>query len=153
MSEELKPGMHKCTVCNRAFELRKENRYTTEAKKTTALSMLVMGTDSVLYDAVDCPYCGCQQILHVRERAFAEVTSETDCEEAPEELCEKCQNCVNKDKYQDEEPCCDCDPRGEAEGFEPLKKCGDCAIAGESCNGCVAQNKFTPKESKSGKNK
>jgi hypothetical protein len=40
-------------------------------------------------------------------------------------MSEECQNCVNKDKYQDEEPCCDCDPQREAEGFEPLKKCRD----------------------------
>ena len=122
MSEELKPGMHKCTVCSRVFELRKENRYIAEAKKTTSLLMLATGTDSVLYDTVDCPYCGCQQILHARERVFVEEASIVDCEGEPEELCEKCQECANKDRYQDEEPCCDCDPRGDAEGFVQREK-------------------------------
>lgn len=122
MSEELKVGMHKCTVCNREFELKGENHYITEARRATGLAVLIGSTETALYDTVDCPYCGCQQILHVREKVFVENNFDVECEEEPEELCEKCQECANKDKYQDEEPCCDCDPRGDAKGFVQREK-------------------------------
>ena len=35
-----------------------------------------------------------------------------------DELYDKCQTCVNKVKYQDDVPCCDCDPAGKASGYE-----------------------------------
>ena len=37
---------------------------------------------------------------------------------AADELHDKCQTCVNKVKYQDDVPCCDCDPAGKASGYE-----------------------------------
>lgn len=47
------PGVTKCDVCKKDFELLSDNRYTTS----------VMGLE---FDAFDCPHCGCQNRLGVR---------------------------------------------------------------------------------------
>lgn len=39
-----------------------------------------------------------------------------------DELHDKCQTCVSKVKYQDDTPCCDCDPKNGAEMYEPEAK-------------------------------
>lgn len=39
-----------------------------------------------------------------------------------DEICEKCKTCVHKVKYQDDVPCCDCDPKNDAEMYEPEPK-------------------------------
>ena len=35
-----------------------------------------------------------------------------------EGMCDKCTSCIHKANYQDEPPCCDCDPAGKASGYE-----------------------------------
>lgn len=36
-----------------------------------------------------------------------------------DELHDKCKTCIHKTKYQDDTPCCDCDPKNGAEMYEP----------------------------------
>lgn len=36
-----------------------------------------------------------------------------------DELHDKCKTCMHKEKYQDDTPCCDCDPKNDAEMYEP----------------------------------
>ena len=43
-------------------------------------------------------------------------------EDSVNELHDKCQTCVNKVKYQDDVPCCDCDPAGKASGYKRGKE-------------------------------
>ena len=54
-------GFIHCKICKWRFELKKPNRYT--AVKTESFFPL----KSVLYDAFDCPHCGCQNIVGIRE--------------------------------------------------------------------------------------
>lgn len=49
-----------CKVCGNKFELKKENRYTASRRE----SIFCIPT---YYDAFDCPVCGCQNIVGVRE--------------------------------------------------------------------------------------
>ncbi len=39
-------------------------------------------------------------------------------EDSVNELHDKCKTCIHKTKYQDDVPCCDCDPAGKASGYE-----------------------------------
>lgn len=54
-------GFIHCKICKRRFELKKPFRYV--AVKTESIFPL----KSVLYDAFDCPHCGCQNIVGIRE--------------------------------------------------------------------------------------
>lgn len=50
--------MH-CEVCNHTLDIRKENVYTTRTMAT------IFGPKEE-WDATDCPYCGCQNLLKIR---------------------------------------------------------------------------------------
>lgn len=54
---------HTCNVCGHKYELKAENRYTACQNK----GLSEMFVPAVLYDAFDCPKCGCQNIVGVRE--------------------------------------------------------------------------------------
>ena len=58
--------MRKCSVCGRRFRLLANNRYEV-ADSPVGLEGLTRGT--VYYNAFDCPYCGCQNIVGVVEKA------------------------------------------------------------------------------------
>lgn len=65
--------MAKCVVCNKDFELIKENRYTSRDECRTGISAIAGGSEETLYDTFDCPYCGCQNIIQKRKRQCSEV--------------------------------------------------------------------------------
>ena len=52
----------KCKICNKEFELLKENRYMVTNKNVKGITS---GLTSA-FDAFDCPYCGCQNIVSDR---------------------------------------------------------------------------------------
>lgn len=58
--KKIVPGMMTCDVCGRDFPLVAERRYTAES------GLCSMGA---VYDAIDCPHCGCQNVLQLRYRA------------------------------------------------------------------------------------
>lgn len=45
-----------CNVCNCIFDINKGNTYQTKVENTFFNSVNI-------YDATDCPYCGCQNLL------------------------------------------------------------------------------------------
>lgn len=56
----------KCNVCGKRFKLLAKNRYEIVKRPEGALGGL---TASVKYfNAFDCPYCGCQNIVSVVEK-------------------------------------------------------------------------------------
>lgn len=57
--------MRKCGVCGRRFRLLAKNRYEV-VKSPVGLNCLTQGT--IYYNAFDCPYCGCQNIVGVVEK-------------------------------------------------------------------------------------
>lgn len=77
------PGMKTCCVCGRDFPLLVENRYTArDPEKSDTLASLVSPTEVDLFDAMDCPHCGCQNILQTRKREcldnYCELTEEVE---------------------------------------------------------------------------
>lgn len=57
----------KCNVCGFGFEATKERHYI--ARDTSKLGLAALsGEEAILFDAFDCPYCGCQIISQERKR-------------------------------------------------------------------------------------
>ena len=54
----------KCKVCGKRFALAKENKYEI-VKEPTGLGVLTEQTK--IYEAFDCPRCGCQNIVNIKE--------------------------------------------------------------------------------------
>lgn len=64
-----------CKVCKKFFIPRKENKYTI-VKAPVGLSALTEQTK--IYEAFDCPRCGCQNIVNVREGITNELIPTSD---------------------------------------------------------------------------
>ena len=56
--------MPKCKVCNKKFKVDRKNVYSVTSC-AQGLGFLVDPTITKM-DAIDCPFCGCQQILSTR---------------------------------------------------------------------------------------
>lgn len=61
--------MRKCNTCGKRFRLLAKNRYEV-VKSSVGFNCLTQGT--TYYNAFDCPYCGCQNIVGVVEKRKAE---------------------------------------------------------------------------------
>lgn len=66
-------GMTTCKICERDFALIAEDHYIARGENKTGLAALAGNTESNLYDAINCPHCGCQMILQERKRPFVET--------------------------------------------------------------------------------
>ena len=76
-------GVWTCEVCGREFALMHENRYTARNSEVSALYATFANVpESTLWDAFDCPYCGCQNRVAERKREVLTVRAETQ-EEVP----------------------------------------------------------------------
>lgn len=72
--------MVKCVVCNKDFELIKENRYTSRDECRKGISAIAGGSEETLYDTFDCPYCGCQNVMQKRRRSYINIkVAEEEC--------------------------------------------------------------------------
>lgn len=54
-----------CKVCKRRFVANKNDKYLVQ--KARSISDAIMMAPPVTYEAFDCPKCGCQNIVNVRE--------------------------------------------------------------------------------------
>lgn len=61
--------MVKCSICGEQVELRKENRYEVVIEAGTLQKSF--GAKDHLYEAFDCPHCGCQMLMKERFPAKA----------------------------------------------------------------------------------
>ena len=58
--------MKRCKICGRFFRLKSENRYeVSDRQLVPALTSLIK--KATVFEAFDCPWCGCQNIVNVRE--------------------------------------------------------------------------------------
>lgn len=55
--------MRKCTVCGKLMRLNKVDKYDV-VKKAVGLQTIVEA--DTLFEAFDCPRCGCQNLLNIR---------------------------------------------------------------------------------------
>ena len=58
--------MKRCKVCKRPFILKAKNKYVF-AKRVSFFARSTIVNGSEYYEAFDCPYCGCQNIVNIRE--------------------------------------------------------------------------------------
>lgn len=65
----------KCKICGKRFKLMKENRYLA-TEKIGALEGLTKAAK--IFEAFDCPHCGCQNIVNTREEAVGRNRGEED---------------------------------------------------------------------------
>ena len=63
-------GMKTCSVCRRDFPLLIEEHYVARGNEPGGISKALSGDETPLYDAIDCPYCGCQNTLQPRKRIY-----------------------------------------------------------------------------------
>ena len=79
--------MLKCKVCGKEFEANLERHYVARDIGKTVLAAAFGNNDEEnLYDAFDCPYCGCQFVVQGRKRLYTEkceltIEEETKIEE------------------------------------------------------------------------
>lgn len=61
--------MLKCKVCGIKFRPTTWRRYAAVGNKTTGVAAVLGGTEKpIIYDAFDCPSCGCQIVVNERLR-------------------------------------------------------------------------------------
>lgn len=70
--------MRKCKVCGHEFAMISKRRYTARGNKTVGISNIVEDKESQLYDAFDCPECGCQNLVNERLRKEEFKNAKTD---------------------------------------------------------------------------
>lgn len=83
-------GATTCVVCGREFPLIIEEHYTArDPEKKGVLPALTGQEESVMWDAFDCPHCGCQNIMQPRKPEVCPcdygICDECGCEEEEEE--------------------------------------------------------------------
>ena len=95
--ENTTKGMTTCKVCRRDFALIIEEHYVAKEPGATGLAAFA-GTPRKLFDAFDCPHCGCQNVVNGRyplsDVLGQDFPLEDDC---------SCDNCPGCDKCQEEE--------------------------------------------------
>lgn len=75
----------KCTICNFEFELDKDIHYVARGNETSGICNVGRHEEVQQYDAVDCPKCGCQNILGERFRPVMEIEIDEPIEDEAEE--------------------------------------------------------------------
>lgn len=60
--------MLKCKICGTEFQAVKANHYIGRDNGKTGLSIALVNEEEKLFDAFDCPHCGCQLIVQERKR-------------------------------------------------------------------------------------
>lgn len=61
---------NKCKICNKDLGLSMVKHYIARDNDITGLAVLAKSEEVTLYDAFDCPNCGCQNIMQERKRYF-----------------------------------------------------------------------------------
>lgn len=82
MAENPVRGMRTCGVCGRGFPLIAEDHYVAKDPTPTGIAALA-GNAVYPYDAIDCPHCGCQNVLQ-RRKPFACPCDYGICDECEE---------------------------------------------------------------------
>ena len=88
--------MIKCKICESGLVPHIDKHYIARDRVKTGLAVIVSGDESTLYDAFDCPVCGCQIIAQERKRCDsfqtlgAHATDDDDDEDIEEEDGEEC---------------------------------------------------------------
>lgn len=100
-------GLFTCKVCGREFTLAAINHYTARDSEKTGIVVAFSGqSEATLWDAFNCPYCGCQCIIQERKRVYNADEHHIHDETA---RLNGCYNCKYKDVAENETPCVSCE--------------------------------------------
>lgn len=73
--------MLKCNVCGHEFDATIENHYIARNNGYVGITAgLGSYEEETLYDAFDCPKCGCQHITQERKRSYSSPSKEDENE-------------------------------------------------------------------------
>lgn len=86
-------GIATCKVCGRDFALIAEEHYIARDPEKTGIVTTLAGEDVKIFDAIDCPHCGCQNVLQERKR-FA-----CPCDYG---ICDECDGCEEQEEQDGE---------------------------------------------------
>ena len=67
----------KCKVCGKRFKLQADKRYEV-LKKPDGFAVAFSGKGLVCYECFDCPRCGCQNAVNIREKTIKEIEYKTE---------------------------------------------------------------------------
>lgn len=86
-------GLTACKVCGRDFPLIIEDHYTAKEAGKIGFAALAGGPAPILFDAFDCPHCGCQNVMQQRH-PLSDImgnnySNDCSCDDCPG--CDKCQ--------------------------------------------------------------
>lgn len=97
-------GLRICKICGRDFPLIAEEAYIARDNERVGIVNAIENKEVTIYDAIDCPHCGAQNILQERKR-FADVEDVFDeYEEDPD----GCDGCAYEEQPGDMNPCDKC---------------------------------------------
>lgn len=75
-----------CSICGADIQLTKETHYIARDNGKTGLtSAFTQNDEEQLYDAFDCPNCGCQLIIQPRKRVYDLCEEEHETEHETEQ--------------------------------------------------------------------
>lgn len=60
--------LYECKVCGSEFKLNIDNHYIAKDDRVTGIATVVKKEEEKIYDAYDCPICGCQNLIQDRKR-------------------------------------------------------------------------------------
>lgn len=72
----------KCKVCGRRFNPEKAHKY--EIVRSNGLSGAILGNALTRHEAFDCPKCGCQNVVNLREISVEEYMKNKKSKEEKE---------------------------------------------------------------------
>ena len=122
--------MLKCKICGKEFEANLDRHYVARDNGNTGIAVAISNYEEKLYDAFDCPACGCQVIAQERKRVYMKIEETLEEEEEEEE---------DKDRIE-KKPTCFGNFEGYGSGY-----CDEC----DCYKGCVF--KTLKKKNKRGK--
>ena len=100
-------GMTTCNVCGRDFALMAEEHYVVRdsERKEGVISALSGRQEADLYDAFNCPHCGCQNVMQGRKHIWL-PEKQDECKSSEHNGCFGCKYATNEE---DEYPCNECE--------------------------------------------
>ena len=81
--------MLKCKICGTEVPAIEERHYIARDNSRTGAVVVISKDEEKIYDAYDCPMCGCQIIAQERKRNFESYSiydfSDDECEESEDD--------------------------------------------------------------------
>lgn len=66
-------GAVTCNICGRTIPLIYEEHYIASDNSVSGITTIISHEAPQIYDAIDCPHCGCQAILQKRKYALEDA--------------------------------------------------------------------------------